>query len=123
MVFFYISKAFDRVWHKGLLYKIKKFGIKGDLLKWIKSYLCNRKQRVVINGKESSYIGINAGVPQGSIIGPLFFLIFINGIVIDIGCTIKLFADDTSTYIVIENVINAALEMNENLNKVNTWSK
>ena len=111
------------IWHKGLLYKIKKFGIKGDLLKWIKSYLCNRKQRVVINGKESSYIGINAGVPQGSILGPLFFLIFINDIVIDIGCTIKLFADDTSIYIVIENVINAALEMNENLNKVNTWSK
>ena len=71
-------------------------GICGDLLQWIKSYLSERKQKVIINGKESVVIEINAGVPQGSILGPLFFLIFINDIVTDIGCTIKLFADDTS---------------------------
>ena len=123
VVFFDISKAFDRVWHKGLLYKIEQFGIKGDLLEWIKSYLFQRKQRVVINGKESAYIEINAGVPQGSILGPLFFLIFINDIVLDIGCAIKLFADDTSIYLIIDHPNNAALELNENLEKVNNWSK
>ena len=82
-----------------------------------------RKQRVVINGKESAYIEINAGVPQGSILGPLFFLIFINDIVLDIGCAIKLFADDTSIYLIIDHPNNAALELNENLEKVNNWSK
>ena len=75
VVFFDISKAFDRVWHKGLIYKLSKMGITGNLLDWIKSYLSSRKQRVVINGIESDWIYINAGVPQGSILGPLFFLI------------------------------------------------
>ena len=103
MVFFDISKAFDRVSHKGLLYKIEKLGIKGDLLCWIKSYLLDRKQKVVINGKESILLNINAGVPQGSLLGPLFFLIFINDIVQEIGCSIKLFADDTSIYIIVED--------------------
>ena len=123
VVFFDISKAFDRVWHQGLLFKIRNFGIQGSLLSWIKSYLSNRKQKVIINGKESTVLEINAGVPQGSILGPLFFLIFINDIVVDIGCTIKLFADDTSIYIVIENPNLGAVILNENLEKVNQWSK
>ena len=122
-VFFDISKAFDRVWHKCLLYKIEQMGICVDLLQWIKSYLSERKQKVIINGKESVVIEINAGVPQGSILGPLFFLIFINDIVTDIGCTIKLFADDTSVYIIIENPNTAALNLNSDLNKVHAWSK
>ena len=76
VVFFDINKAFDRVWHKGLLYKIEKLGIKGDLLNWIKNYLLDRKQKVIINGKESILLNINAGVPKGSILGPLFFSYF-----------------------------------------------
>jgi hypothetical protein len=56
VIFFDISKAFDRVWHRGLLFKLKKMGIVGNLLLWFKDYLTNRKQRVVINGKESSWI-------------------------------------------------------------------
>ena len=123
VVFFDISKAFDRVWHKGLLYKIEQMGIRGDLLSWIENYLVGRKQKVIINGKESTIIEINAGVPQGSIIGPLFFLIFINDIVTDIGCSIKLFADDTTVYVIIEDINTAAENLNSDLNKVHTWSK
>ena len=123
VVFFDISKAFDRVWHKGLLYKIEKLGITGEFLHWIKSYLSERKQKVIINGKESTVIEINAGVPQGSILGPLFFLIFINDIVTDIGCNIKLFADDTSIYIIIDDPNVAAENLNNDLDRVHVWSK
>ena len=123
VVFFDISKAFDRVWHKGLIYKLSKMGISGNLLEWIKSYLSLRKQRVVINGIESDWIYINAGVPQGSILGPLFFLVFINDIVVEVNCSIKLFADDTTIYVIIENVTAAGELLNLNLDKVHKWSE
>ncbi|PJE77813.1 hypothetical protein CI610_03257 [invertebrate metagenome] len=76
MVFCDISKAFDRVWHRGLLSKLQNFGITGKLFDWFSSYLRNRCQHVVINGKQSNLTYISAGVPQGPILGPLLFLIF-----------------------------------------------
>ncbi|CAB4039864.1 Hypothetical predicted protein, partial [Paramuricea clavata] len=66
MVFLDISKAFDKVWHKGLLFKLKRSGIGDPLLSWIKSYLTNRKQRAVIDGNMSDWKDVEAGVPQGS---------------------------------------------------------
>ena len=69
-----ISKAFDRVWHEGLIYKIKCMGVKGDLLALIESFLFERQQRVVLNGQESEWQTIKSGVPQSSILGPLVFL-------------------------------------------------
>ena len=77
VVFCDISKAFDRVWHRGLLYKLSSAGIKGDLLRWLSSYLSNTTQRVVLNGQSSEWASVKAGVPQGSILGPLLFLIYI----------------------------------------------
>ena len=77
-VFLDISKAFDRVWLEGLIYKIKSIGISGPLLKLIESFLSIRYQRVLLNGQSSTWLPIIAGVPQGSILGPLFFLIYIN---------------------------------------------
>ena len=73
-IFLDMSKAFDKVWHDGLLFKLKQNGISGRLLKLLKNYLENRKQRVFLNGCESEWGGIESGVPQGSVLGPLLFL-------------------------------------------------
>ena len=121
-VFCDVSKAFDRVWHQGLLYKLQLIGISGSLLLWFKNYLDNRKQRVVLPGAASSWVDLKAGVPQGSILGPLLFLIYINDIVEDIHSTIRLFADDTSLYIIVENPITAAEHLNADLAKINLWA-
>ena len=77
VVFLDISKAFDRVWHRGLLHKLHSVGISDHILKWFENYLSDRQQLVVINGKTSSYLKVPAGVPQGSILRPLLFLIYI----------------------------------------------
>lgn len=122
VVFCDISKAFDRVWHEGLLYKLKACGICGNLLNWLRSYLSNRKQKVVIGGVSSELSKIKAGVPQGSILGPLLFLIFINDIVNDILCKVRLFADDTTLYIIVENAYVAAEIINSDMDKIHQWS-
>ena len=95
MVFLDISKAFDRVWHDGLVHKLKTLGISGHLLEWLTNYLKDRLQRVFINGYHPDWTKIPAGVPQGSILGPLLFLIYVNDITLDIHSDIYLYADDT----------------------------
>ena len=91
-----ISRAFDRVRHTGLLYKLRKYGIEGDLLEWIADYLRDRQQRVYIDGVVSDWCNIVAGVPQGSILGPRLFLICINDLTEVVRFTqMRLFADDT----------------------------
>ena len=112
-----ISKAFDRVWHKGLLKKLEAGGISGNLLLWFHSYLSDRRQRVVLPGAESAWKFIQAGVLQSSILGPLLFLLFINDIVTDIGSNIRLFADDTSLFIIVINPDTAAELLNLDLEK------
>ena len=90
-VFLDISKAFDKVWHDGLLFKPKNYGISGSIFKIIKDFLANRQQRVVLNGKSSCWSSITASVPQGSVLGSLFFLLYINDLVDNISSEAKLF--------------------------------
>ena len=77
-VYLDISKAFDRVWHDGLVHKLERCGVSGQLLSLSRSFLKDRKQQTVLNGKSSVWGDISAGVPQGSILGPLSFLVYIN---------------------------------------------
>ena len=121
-VFCDISKAFDRVWHRGLLFKLEPIGVSDSLLSWFKSYLADRKQRVVLPGAVSAWKYIKAGVPKGSILGPLLFLIYINDIVVDIHSSIRLFADDTSLYIIVDNPHQAANLLNADLAKIHLWA-
>ena len=73
-----ISKAFDRVWHAGLLHKLKSYGISGQIFSFIASFLSNRQLKVVLDGKPSQEYPVNVGVPQGSILAPTLFLLYIN---------------------------------------------
>ena len=93
-----ISKAFDRVWHAGLLHKLKSYGISGQIIGLISSFLSNRQLRVVLDGKSSQEYPVNAGVPQGSILGPTLFLLYINDLPDDVICDIAIYADDTTLY-------------------------
>ena len=124
VVFLDITKAFDKVWHKGLLFKLRKCGIDGRLLLWFQDYLSNRMQRVVINGQNSNWNIIGAGVPQGSVLGPLLFLLYINVIVQSVThCNIRLFADDTCIFIEVNDRDEAAELINADLKKIHEWSK
>ena len=93
-----ISKAFDRVWHAGILLKLKSYGISGQIFGLISSFLSNRRLRVVLDGKSSQEYSVNAGVPQGSILGPTLFLLYINDLPDDVICDIAIYADDTTLY-------------------------
>ena len=93
-----ISKAFDRVWHAGLLHKLKSYGISGQIFGLVSSFLSNRRLLVVLDGKSSQEHPVNAGVPQGSILGPALFLLYINGLPDDVICNIAIYADDTTLY-------------------------
>ena len=110
------------MWHRGLLYKLQSVGISGLLLQWFTDFLHNRKQRVVLPGANSDWISVKAGVPQGSIIGPLLFLLYINDIVENITSSIRLFADDTSLYIIVDNPTEAANQLNSELSKIHQWA-
>ncbi len=122
-VFLDISKAFDKVWHSGLIFKLRKMGIGGNLLNWLQSYLSNRTQCVVINGSMSDKLQVSAGVPQGSILGPILFLIYINDLTIGIQTEINLFADDTSLMDMSPNPQTSYLNLTNDLIRIDNWSK
>ena len=100
-VFMDISKAFDKVWHDGLIFKLKQNGVSGSLLSFLENYLRERKQRFVLNGSTAEYEDIKSGVPQGSVLGPLLFLIYINDLKVNIQSQIRFFADDTMLFSIV----------------------
>ena len=93
-----ISKAFDRVWHAGLLHKLKLYGISDQLFDLISSFFSNRWFRVTLDGKSSQDYPVNAGVPQGTILGPILFLLYINDLPDNVICNIAIYAGDTTLY-------------------------
>ena len=113
-----ISKAFDKVWHEGLLYKLKSMGISEELFKLLENYLPGRFQRVLLNGQTSFWRPILAGVPQGSILGPLLFLIYINDLPDELKSNAKLFADDTSLFAIVNDKNESANILNNDLKLV-----
>ena len=117
-----MSKAFDKVWHDGLIYKVENNGVTGRLLVLLKNYLNNREQRVVLNGKSSDWGKINSGVSQGYVLGPLLFLVYINDLENGIKSSIKFFADDTSLFSVAKDPNVTANELNSDLTLINKWA-
>jgi hypothetical protein len=122
LIFLDFMKAFDMVSHAHLIEKLKSFGFQGLLLNWIKSFLSNRRQRVVIKGECSSWKDVLSGVPQGSVLGPLLFIIFINDLPDGLNHLLKLFADDSKLLAIIRNSKDQEL-VQDDLDKLLNWSK
>ena len=124
-----ISKAFDRVWHAGLLHKLKSYGISFQIFGLISSFLSNRRLRVVLDGKSSQEYPVNAGVPQDSILGPTLFLLYINDLPDDFICDIAIYADDTTVYSKSDRASNLwqqlelASELESDLRDAVDWGK
>ena len=116
-----IAKAFDKVRHEGLIYKMEAMGFTGSILRLLQSFLSNRYQRVTINGQTSDWLPILAGVPQGSILGPLLFLIYINYLPDGLESLAKLFADDTFLFSKVYGSNLSARQLSINLQKITVW--
>ena len=120
-IFLDFAKAFDRVKHKLLLKKIHRFGICGTLLSWFEDYLTDRVQRVTVLGVNSKSLPVFSGVPQGSILGPLLFLIYVNDLPYVASLTsVALFADDTKCYRSVESMEDGAC-LQCDLDHINQW--
>ena len=123
-VFIDLSKAFDTVDHDILIKKLNLYGVKGVLLKWFKSYLSNRKQYIEVESQKTDYLTIKCGVPQGSILGPLLFLIYVN----DLSSSSRIlepimFADDTNLFFSHKDIKELFRTVNFELEKICTWFK
>ena len=116
-------KAFDKVPHERLLVKLKSYGIVGDVLEWIRQFLMNRRQRVCVEGNFSDWADIASGIPQGSVLGPILFLVYINDLpscVTD--CRVKIFADDTKLYKEIQSESDCSV-LQSNIENIYEWSR
>ena len=123
VVFFDISKAFNKIWYKVLLFKLRRTGIGVKLLNRFSNYLSNRFQRVVLPGGVSSLCHVQAGVPRGSILGPLLFLIYTNDIVDNIQANIDLFEDNNSLSAVLSDPASAGTILQSGIKKISQWAQ
>ena len=115
------SKAFDSVPHQRLLLKLNYYGITGNSLSWIENFLLDHTQCFQVSGTRSSWISVISGVPHGTVLGPLLFLIYINDIVHNLNSKIKLFADDAVLYSEVSNVHDVSL-FQHNLDTLYCWA-
>ena len=115
-------KAFDKVPHQRLLHKISQAGIQGVALNWIADFLANRRQRVVLREGLSNWKPVTSGVPQGSILGPTLFLIYVNDLPDSVQTTAKMFADDTKVYNTISSEDDCQ-RLQQDLDNLAQWSK
>ena len=123
-LFIDLSRAFDTISHKILLDKLQHYGIRGIAWEWIRSYLSNRKQFVIYNQCKSSMKNVNIGVPQGSILGPLLFLLYVNDLpTISSNLNYVQFADDTSIFIKGKSLVDISQTMSTEMIKVTEWLK
>ena len=116
------SKAFDSVAHERLKSKLHSYGIRGNTLNWIASFLQNRRQRVLLNGVFSDWSKVQSGVPQGTVLGPLLFLIYINDICEGLSSNIRLFADDCLLYRTIKSSLDVG-HFQDDLNRLGAWCR
>ena len=114
------SKTFDKVPHKRLIYKLHYSGIRGPLLSWIESFVTNRSQSVVCEGKRSNPAQVTSVVPQGTVLGPLLFLLYVNDLPDNLKSSIRLFADDALLYGIVSSVENGD-QLQEDLRKLEVW--
>ena len=120
MIIMDFSKAFDTVPHNRLLNKLKRYGINNKIHAWISKFLTCRDQRVVVSGAHSPWTHVESGVPQGTVLGPLLFLIYINDLPNNIHCTVRLFADDCVLYREINNQLDSQ-ELQKDLDELTKW--
>ena len=115
------KKAFDSVPHQRLLTKVKGYKISGKIFEWISSFLVGRKQRVIVDGESSAWEDMKSGVPQGSVLGPILFVIYINDLPDAVDSRIKMFADDTKIYRRIEGETDCDA-LQHDLDNLQTWA-
>nr|VZI00941.1 unnamed protein product [Spirometra erinaceieuropaei] len=115
------KKAFDSVPHQRLLHKLSRIGVRGKLLKWIENFLVGRSQTVRLGGQHSAEVTVTSGVPQGSVLGPILFLIYIDDCIHGLDCKIAMFADDIKLWTVIRNEDDEA-NLQANLDRLEKWS-
>ena len=121
-VFVDISKDFDKVWHEGILFKLKTYGVNGEVLTLLTNYSHERYQRVVLNGQTSSWELVKSGVPQGSVLGPLVFLIYINDLSDNLESNCHIFADDTSLFYKVFDKHVSRATLSKDLELINNWA-
>ena len=116
------SRAFDKVNHLKLLYKVQLHGVQGKTLGWIESFLIGRTQCVVLDGDSSTELPVSSRVPQGSVFGPILFLLYINDLPDNIQSNVRLFADETPVYLTVHGQEDADI-LQDDLNVLQEWEK
>ena len=116
------AKAFDKVNHSLLIHKLQRYGIRGEVKAWIEDFLRDRTQAVVVNGTKSETAPVRSGVPQGSVLGPCLFLVYINDLPDSLTGSARLLADDTAAYSVVKSQADQSL-LQKDLDQLAVWEK